>query len=198
MSKLFRILTLRARWRRVTGFLVQLCPSVCKSPHPFLYLITNFDKFSHPWKRSSVFSCCICRNQKITNKSIHPILRGNQDIEFWERFRTLRSIPRFPLCDSCVFIPRWMFLLCKSAIDASVFGWCMTACTRLPINCFRLFSSSCLNFGTQNTLSSDVYLKFYRHLVCNKFHCTTSTLIMIFVSNFSGTLEDNFWWQTQR
>ena len=38
-------------------------------------------------------------------------------------------------------------LLCNSAINASLFGRCMTACTSLPINYFQLFSAA-LNFGT--------------------------------------------------
>ena len=74
----------------------------------------------------------------------------------------------------------------------------MIALTRLPIYCFRLFFLLLFNFFMWYTLNSEICLRCYRHLVCNRFPCAITALNLAFVWNLPDTFEDNLCWQTWR
>ena len=70
---------------------------------------------------------------------------------FLKRPRTIRSISRFPYCESSVSILRWrdyhVRLLCLSAIIASLSGWLLTWCTNLFRTTRELDTSSTAENG---------------------------------------------------
>ena len=58
-----------------------------------------------------LISCCICKHHANANhrkRSLPSKTPNNKDIDFWQRFRTTRNIPRFSKCESYVLSARGM------------------------------------------------------------------------------------------
>ena len=57
-----------------------------------------------------------------------------------------------------------------------------------------LFNSRVDSVGTKHV--PDIYFEFHLSFVRNRYPRSGSTLIVVFVLNLPGFLQNNFWWQT--
>ena len=113
----------------------------------------------------------MCHN--LNKRSLLSNMSGNEDMEFFAQLETFHVSPMV-----CWVMHDYMHEF---------------SCQLFPT--VFLFSS---NSGTSKILNCEAYFRFHCHLVCSRLHRTSSTLIMIFVSNMPGTLQENFGWQTRR